>query len=530
MIGAILRAQFLSLRPRARTRKGGVVFSLLTGAVFYGFWAFIGWAIMLYFSRPDSQFFLPALASGLLFVMLYWQLAPVVSASFGASLDLRKLLGYPIPRSQLFVIEVLLRITTSAEMFLLLAGLAAGLLRNPLYGFRSAAEILGGVIAFATLNILLAAGSRNLLERFLLRTRFKELFFLIFILIALLPRFVVAFRIPGQVIRRLAPAQIGWPWASAAHLILGDPAAPGAGILVAWLGLALWFSRNQFERSLRFDGAVSSVPAAATRYASVTDRLFRLPQRFLPDPLAAMVEKELRTLTRIPRFRLVYAMSCFFGLLVFLPGMRRGGGRSGFFAENALPVMVLYGLLMLGQISYWNSFGFDRSAVQGYFSWPIRFRDALIAKNLTVLVLLVPQVFLVSVAGWAAGVRVTPGKIVEALLVIGIASLYWFGLGNICSVRLPRAMDPDKMNQMSNKMQAFTILGAPFLLAPLLLAYWARSVFDSQIVFGGLLLVAAIVGCIFYWAGLDSAVSASTVHREKMLLELSRSDGPLSLN
>ena len=275
--------------------------------------------------------------------------------------------------------------------------------------------------------------------------------------------------------------------------------------------------------------AVSAVPVAGARYDTVTDRLFRLPRRFLPDPLAAMVEKELRTLTRIPRFRLVYAMSCFFGLLVFLPGMRRGG-RSDFFAENALPVMALYGLLMLGQISYWNSFGFDRSAVQGYFSWPIRFRDALIGKNLTVLMLLVPQVFLVSVAGWAAGVRVTPGKIVEALLVIGIASLYWFGLGNICSVRLPRAMDPDKMNQMSNKMQAFTLLGAPFLLAPLLLAYWARSVFDSQIIFGGLLLVAAIVGCIFYWAGLDSAVTASTVHREKMLLELSRSDGPLSLN
>jgi hypothetical protein len=79
-------------------------------------------------------------------------------------------------------------------------------------------------------------------------------------------------------------------------------------------------------------------------------------------------------------------------------------------------------------------------------------------------------------------------------------------------------------------MQAFTILAAPFLLVPVVLAYWARSVFDSQIVFGGLLLVAAIVGAIFYWAGMDSAVAASTRHREKMLLELSRADGPLSLN
>ena len=53
-----------------------------------------------------------------------------------------------------------------------------------------------------------------------------------------------------------------------------------------------------------------------------------------------------------------------------------------------------------------------------------------------------------------------------------ITSLYWLGMGNICSVRIPRALDPDKMNQMSNKMQALTILAAPVLLLPLVLAYW----------------------------------------------------------
>ena len=532
MILAILRAQLLSLRPRARTRKGGAVFSLATGVVFYGFWAFLGWAVMLYFSAPEAGFFLPALSSALLFVMLYWQLAPVISASFGASLDLRKLLGYPIPRTQLFLIEVLLRITTCGEMFLVLTGIGAGLLRNPLYGFRSAPAILSGLLAFATLNILLAAGSRHLLERWLLRTRFKELFFLLFILIALVPQFLLAFRVPRDTLLKIAPSQLISPWGSAAHLILHQSTAPGGVILLAWLGISWWFGRNQFERSLRFDGTTDRGAARTepSRSDGVMDILFRLPGRFLPDPVAAMVEKELRTLARIPRFRLVYAMSCFFGLVALLPARRRGLGGGGFFAENALPVMALYGLLMMGQVSYWNSFGFDRSAVQGYFSWPVRFRDALIAKNLTVLVLCVPQVFLVSLAGWAAGIRVTPGKIAEALLVIFIASLFWFGLGNICSVRLPRAMDPARMNQMSNKMQALSILCAPFLLVPLVLAYWARFVFESQLVFGGLLLIAAIVGGIFYWAGLDSAVAASGVHREKMLLELSRADGPLSLN
>ena len=48
MISAILRAQFLSLRPRARTRKGGAIVSAATGALFYGFWGFLSFGIMLY--------------------------------------------------------------------------------------------------------------------------------------------------------------------------------------------------------------------------------------------------------------------------------------------------------------------------------------------------------------------------------------------------------------------------------------------------------------------------------------------------
>jgi hypothetical protein len=101
-------------------------------------------------------------------------------------------------------------------------------------------------------------------------------------------------------------------------------------------------------------------------------------------------------------------------------------------------------------------------------------------------------------------------------------------MGNICSVRMPRAMDPEKMNQMANKMQALSIWSAPFLLLPIGLAYWARAVFENEIIFSGILLIAAIVGAIFYWVGLDSAVSSAARGREAMLLQLSRSEGPLS--
>jgi ABC-2 type transport system permease protein len=254
-----------------------------------------------------------------------------------------------------------------------------------------------------------------------------------------------------------------------------------------------------------------------------------MPSRILPDPIAAMVEKELRTLARIPRFRMVYAMSCFFGVAFFLPALRRENTDS-FFLQNALTLITLYGLLMLGPISYWNAFGFDRSAVQGYFSWPVKFRSVLVAKNITVALLMVPQILVVAAVAKVVHIPLSAGKFLETVVVILIASLYWFAMGNICSVRIPRAMDPGKMNQMANKIQALSIWAAPVLLLPIVLAYWARMVFENELVFGGILLIAAIVGIIFYSVGLDSAANSAVKGREPMLMQLSRADGPLSIS
>jgi hypothetical protein len=78
-------------------------------------------------------------------------------------------------------------------------------------------------------------------------------------------------------------------------------------------------------------------------------------------------------------------------------------------------------------------------------------------------------------------------------------------------------------------MQALSIWSAPLLLLPIGLAYWARAVFESEVVFAGVLLIAAVIGAIFYRVGLDSAVSAAATGRESMLMHLSRSEGPLSI-
>jgi hypothetical protein len=43
------------------------------------------------------------------------------------------------------------------------------------------------------------------------------------------------------------------------------------------------------------------------------------------------------------------------------------------------------------------------------------------------------------------------------------------------------------------------------------------------------MIIAAILGAIFYKVGLDSAVESAVANRESMLLELARADGPVSV-
>ena len=517
------------MRLRTGTRHAGAVFSAVTGSLFYGLWMFLAFGAVVFFADPDNApNFLPVLSSGLLFVTGYWQIVPIISAGFGASLDLRKLLVYPIPHRKLFTIEILLRLTNCAEILVVIAGVSIGLLRNPLYGFKAAPFVAAAMLIFAAMNILFSAGARYLLERLFQRTRLKEAMLVLFVLASLTPQVLIFMRVRSGTLLRLIPSQILWPWAAAARLMLHESLALSAGLSLVYLLAAYAFGRWQFERSIRYDSAAFNRPEREAQDRGIAEFVFRLPSRFMPDPVAAMVEKELRTLARIPRFRMAYPMSCIVGIVVFLPALRLRS-QDSFVIQNAVTLMSLYGLLMLGPMTYWNAFGFDRSAVQGYFCWPIRLRDALIAKNIAVALLLLPQILLIALASRVVRVPLSAGRLLETMLAIFIAALYWFAMGNIFSVRMPRAMDPDRMNQAGNKLQALSIFSAPFLLIPIALAYWARAVFDNEAIFAGLLALAGIIGAIIYKLGLDSAVSAAMVRRESILLQLSRSDGPLSI-
>src|SRR5579871_3545082 len=130
---AIVWAQWKTLRNHfPRSNKAGLLFSLALGALWYGGFGFlsISLGIIMADSReiPTIHNVLPTV---LLIAFLYWQVVPVLMVSMGSSLDLKKLLPYPIPHTQLFGIEVLLRVTTGFEVLIVLTGIGVGLSLNP---------------------------------------------------------------------------------------------------------------------------------------------------------------------------------------------------------------------------------------------------------------------------------------------------------------------------------------------------------------------------------------------------------------
>ena len=113
MIGAILRAQWISMRMGGRR---GMLLSLITGLIWYGIWSMVAVAAYVMLSKAPLDTLHDRLPIGLLGICIYWQAMPILSASMGSSLDLRKLRIYPAPHGKLFQVEVLLRLTTGGQL------------------------------------------------------------------------------------------------------------------------------------------------------------------------------------------------------------------------------------------------------------------------------------------------------------------------------------------------------------------------------------------------------------------------------
>ncbi len=510
-----------------RHGRASFVLSLLFSAIWYGGFAGIAVFAANFFAQPQAiDRAGRALPIALFFAFGYWQGMPLVMASIGGMLDLKKLLVYPVAEKDLFRIELLMRTALFCEMPLVMAGLAIGLLRNPtLPAWCALAPIL-----FAIFNIVLGAGLRDLIGRLFQKKRVREALIFGFILLAAVPAWLGSRgSIPPQLrtLSRELPTSL-LPWAAAADASSNQGGwrpwvALGVVALLAWM-----FSRYQFRKSLNFDSDAQKA-ADSSRGLGILDRLLGWPAFVFRDPLGALVEKELRFLSRTSRFRIVFTMGFTFGLLIWLPMARgRAGGAPGWMGENFLTVVVLYALMLLSEVLFYNSFGFDRSAAQLYFLVPVRPATVVMAKNIAAVFFVAAEVSLVTVACLVLKMPVTWTRVGEAACVSAVMMLFLLGIGNLGSTRSPRALNPSDgwKRAAASKFSFLAFLLYPLILSPVALAYLARYAFGTQQAFFVAMAGGIFIAACFYYVSLDSAVQTLDRDRERFLTLLTQTDTP----
>jgi ABC-2 type transport system permease protein len=527
---AILWAQWRTLRNFYPQRRGGALFSGIISLVWYAAWTLASLAISELLAEWKDVDRLPQIMSGgLLVAFVYWQLTPLLLATTGASLDLKRLLVYPVPRTQLFAIEVLLRVSTGLEMMLLMTGAAAGLLRNPVVPKWAPLAF----VPFALFNLFLSAGLRDLLTRLLARKRIREAVVFLLVLLAAAPQYLAMRGGPGKLSNALAMKQSALlPWTAAGELAGGHAAGTALAMLSIWTVAAYLFGRRQFEKGLRFDAeAARAEERPMAQAGSRLDVFFRLPSKLLSDPLAAMIEKEVRFLSRAPRFRLVFLMGFSFGLIVWLPLALGRRGAPSFLSDNLLTFVSMYALLLLGDVLIWNVFAYDRAAAQLYHLAPVPFSKVLAAKNLTAAIMVLLELAMVTLVCLLLRVPLSGEKIIEAFAVTMLMLLYLIPFGNLTSTYYPRGLNPaQSWRSSASGLHVLLILVYPLAAMPLSLPYLARYAFDSDIAFYAVLPFNLAFGALLYWVALDSAVEASGRRKERMLAALCSNDGPVSLN
>jgi ABC-2 type transport system permease protein len=197
---------------------------------------------------------------------------------------------------------------------------------------------------------------------------------------------------------------------------------------------------------------------------------------------------------------------------------------------NYLTVVSVYSLLLLSEVCFWNSFGFDRSAAQFYFLAPVPFSRVLIGKNLSAVFFILVEISAVTIVCASLGMPLNPLRLAEAYSVAAVLTIFLLGAGNLLSIHQARAVNPATSFRTgaAGRVQAMLFIIYPVASIPAGLAYLARWAFDSEAAFFCVLAFDAVVAIIVYRIALQSAVAAAERLKETMMTALSAGEGPIA--
>jgi hypothetical protein len=467
-------------------------------------------------------------------IFLWWQLFPIMVAGFGVSFEFRNLLRFPLRLSAFYLIGLAYGLAdfSSAAGLVWLISIVVGAAAARLALLPT---MLLMAILFVLFNITLERLVGSWLERLLARRRSRELFFAGFILLmvslqVLGPLMSRYGNSAGPLIARLLPYFAPLPPTLAGNAI-GAAATGNLGTLLLdvggiclyvlafggllWLRFAAQYRGEELSETPLPSPAVARVSPA---YGAENDAL-----RLLSPQVAAVIRKEFRYLVR----------NGFAALLLFLPPILvfalisqaavLSGFKKGIPADAFFPGLVGYIILVLMAPAY-NSFAYENTGVQTYFTAPLRFRAVFLGKNFVHVSLIAAELILcIAAFSYRVGLPSMPVFLatVAAIVFTVVGQL---SIANWSSLSFPRKLAFGQVHgQRGSGMAVLVAFGTQILLFGissliLMLGRWTDDRWLPAKAF--VLLAAAAVGG--YIASLDALTVYAEKKKEKLIEALCR--------
>jgi ABC-2 type transport system permease protein len=472
-------------------------------------------------------------------VFIFWQVFPIMATAFTNNPDASDLLRFPFSYRSYFLVRMAYG---AFDPVTVLVGLWS-------FGILMGVTFAKPVLLPWTLLVLLVFAAFNLLfmqmtfawvERWLAQRRTREIMGVLFILLML--SFQLIGPLAGHFGKRsrpdvqrfveiVAPVQRILPPGLAADAIAQavlsqfTVALSSLAMLGAFVLLVGYFLHVRLLAQYRGEN-LSEV--AATGSALPKDRSLRLGWKlpgFAP-PVAAVFEKEIRYLLRSGPMLLTLIMPIFM-LVIFRLGPLSSARQSGvIFARTpdmAFPSAVAYTLLVLTNLAY-NNFGGDASGIQFFYASPVKFREIVLAKNLTHVGILAIE----TVMAWIA-VSLLYGPPTLDVTIAALAGLLFaapvnFSAGNLLSLYSPKRLDYSKFGrQRAAQVTVLISFGVQIVVVGAgVAAFWIARHYGNFWIATVILLFLAGISLSTYRMILNRIDGVALARRETLIAELSR--------
>jgi hypothetical protein len=469
-------------------------------------------------------------------IFIFWQAFPIFVAGFGAGFEFRNLLRFPLSLRAFYIISLAYGFSdfgAIASVCWLAAMTIGAAVAQP--GLTPTLLIVGGL--FVLMNVTLERTLGSWLERILARRKARELFFVLFVFLAVSVQFISpTLQRYGHTmqpwVRKLFPYLSVFPPSLAGQAIAGAVRQNSADVLLGEAGILaflllfsvfLWLRLATQYRGEELSETAAPARAVARPAKSAGDESYAF--RLLTPQVAAIVRKEFRYLTRNSFVFFLLIMPPAFVLLFTTQFASRHPTalKHPISTEAFFPGMMAYLLLILMAPAY-NSFAYEGKGIQTYFTSPVSFREVFLGKNLLHATMVVFELVVsVTAFSYFVGLPSLPVLVATAAGIVFVVTGQ-MTIANWSSLSFPRKLNFGQMRgQRQSGMAALVAFSAQLLLgaisAPILfMSRWTGNPWLPAEVFS-FLAVATILG---YTSALDPLARLAEKKKESLIDALAR--------